>query len=202
MKKEYTAFHGTTSEAAKEIVSTNKYIINEDKRGKLFLGKGIYFYIEYRDAISWNIKRYREKEKKYPNIEELNKEYDIIQSELIVPEDNILDLDDIENLKIFDELTEKIKGKLKTKQEYIYAQNKNGAIINYLKKLKMLDGVDIIKRSIRDSIIVSEIHSINDIYRQVICVKNLNIIKENVIKEKVTEEDFRIVNYFYGDKVR
>ncbi len=201
-EENYTGYHGTNNVAAQKIIEENQFIPSKDKKTKLYLGRGVYFYIEYKDAISWNIKGYKYDNEKYPNLEELNQQYDIINVDIVVLKDNILNLNKVENIKIFDELTNEIRGKLVTKPEYKYARNKNGAIINYLMKLKLLTDVDMIIRNIKDPILDSDIHSMNDIYRKVICVKNLNIIKNISMHEKVTIEDFKIVNYFYGDKVK
>ena len=137
-EENYTGYHGTNNVAAQKIIEENQFIPSKDKKTKLYLGRGVYFYIEYKDAISWNIKGYKYDNEKYPNLEELNQQYDIINVDIVVLKDNILNLNKVENIKIFDELTNEIRGKLVTKPEYKYARNKNGAIINYLMKLKLL----------------------------------------------------------------
>ena len=45
-------------------------------------------------------------------------------------------------------------------------------------------------------------HSIREVFRKVICVKNTTIIKNINIKDKVSKRDFEIVNYFYGNRVK
>lgn len=197
--KTIVGYHGTTSDNAISILK-NGFKISKDKYCKLYLGRGIYFYIEYKDSISWVIKKYRTNHKLLPNIEDLNNEYKIIKTEMVLNEDNILDLDKVENIKIFDEFVNSLEDKLLKEKEYKMAKNKNGAIINYLIRVNYLEGVDIVVRSIRDKIEISDCYSFNDIYRKVICVKNKNIIKSNIIKSKILEEDFDLVKYFFESK--
>ena len=65
-----------------------------------------------------------------------------------------------------------------------------------------MTGIDIIVRTIKDSILSTEMHSIREVFRKVICVKNTTIIKNINIKDKVSKRDFEIVNYFYGNRVK
>ncbi len=47
-----TGYHSTTKAAAKEILSNNEFVLSTSD--KEWLGKGIYFYKEYKDALEWN----------------------------------------------------------------------------------------------------------------------------------------------------
>lgn len=47
-----TGYHSTTKEAAKDILSNNEFILSTSD--KEWLGNGIYFYKEYKDALEWN----------------------------------------------------------------------------------------------------------------------------------------------------
>ncbi len=49
-----TGYHGTTKDKAKKIVEENNFIISNKKDE--WLGKGIYFYEKYSDAIKWESK--------------------------------------------------------------------------------------------------------------------------------------------------
>lgn len=47
-----TGYHSTTKAAAKEILSNNEFVLSTSDTE--WLGKGIYFYKEYKDALEWN----------------------------------------------------------------------------------------------------------------------------------------------------
>lgn len=53
-----TGYHGTTKERAKKIVEENKFNISNENDE--WLGKGIYFYEKYSDAIRWESKDNRQ----------------------------------------------------------------------------------------------------------------------------------------------
>ena len=76
----FTGYHGTTTTNGNEIVEQKRF--NLSKSSKEWLGTGIYFYIEYRDAYSWS-----------SNIVGNNKETTVLHILIDIDEDCVLDLD-------------------------------------------------------------------------------------------------------------
>lgn len=48
-------YHGTSSESADNIIATNKFELSQGD--KEWLGSGIYFYLNYEDAVLWTKSR-------------------------------------------------------------------------------------------------------------------------------------------------
>lgn len=198
--KEIVVYHGTTKENAKNIKQMNRFVIKEDINNKAYLGTGIYFFEDYKHAIFWNMRNYKRvnylRKNNITYLEYINN-YDIVDAIINVEERNYLDLDDVNNIWKFDRLVRSIDSKLASLPEYQNATNKNAAIINYLQKNGFLEGILVISKFFKQDIHVSKLHSIKEIERKVICVKDDRIIKFIDIHEKISQQDVEQVIDLY-----
>ena len=76
----FTGYHGTTTERGKEILDNKCFKVSESN--KEWLGTGIYFYNEYRDAYDWS-----------SNIVNNEDEITVLHILLDIDEDYVLELD-------------------------------------------------------------------------------------------------------------
>lgn len=84
-----TGYHGTSGKSSKEIISKKKFQISNGKTE--WLGKGIYFYFNYIDALNWN----KNSSGIYAD--------DIIHSIIKVDENQYLDFDTEDGARVFNE---------------------------------------------------------------------------------------------------
>lgn len=115
-KNSMVGYHGTTRENAEKIVSEQSFI-DSDKEND-WLGRGVYFFA-YKWHASWWVthNRYR------------GKKVEILEAKLQYTDEQMLDLDDPEQLRILDDIVkyavananssnDPIRADLKTKQEH------------------------------------------------------------------------------------
>lgn len=186
-------YHGTTKEAAENIILTQ--VINDSEGQEEWLGKGKYFYDRYTNAIEYNIRKYNENR----NINEpisyknLTKNYSILETVIKCHKDDILDLDEIIILSRFVWAWENIYNKVKDKEEFKKLNYRDGFIIDYM--LNEIPGFnykivmktfDRITRNIQhkgqDNIVFDRTRIIYEIKQKYICVKDgsvIEIINEN-----------------------
>ena len=192
--EEIIVYHGTTNECALSILNMNKFIQGKDNNED-FLGEGIYFFDNYKHALLWNIKDYNKRCNSKFEFDEFSKLYDILDVIIQVKRENILDLDDNSDIVKFDKIVKKIAGILDILPEYIDAENKNSAILNFLQKKGYIDDIYIVKQSIKQKLNVDKRHSINYIFREVICVKNDKVIKLIDLHDKISKKEFEDAAY-------
>lgn len=92
---QFTGYHGTTEESAKEIEKTKKFVISSGD--KEWLGHGIYFYKKYRDAKQWCIDR------NYEN-------HAVLIADVEIEKEKILDLTKKWGKAIFEAVKEVLSG--------------------------------------------------------------------------------------------
>lgn len=195
MNIKMTGYHGTKKESV-ESICTNNFVINEDVNNKLFLGFGIYFFYISDDALDWNIKSFIKEFSILPQCDMLLSKFSIIESNIELPQEDILDLDEKENLYKFEMLADKIKVKLAMSQEYARAPNKTAAILNMLYK-KKLTTKKVISKTFFEEINTKNLHSFKNYPRKMFCVKDKSIIFENKEKLDIDENSFESIIYFY-----
>lgn len=183
------AYHGTNRKDALNIVKTQTFNIKSDEDNERFLGEGAYFYFTEIDAFEWNIKKYRENNNKYifPTYKDLNDSYAIIKTNLKTDESNILDLDKREDIIKYKIIVKNIKNFLEEIENY-NDKNELGTIINYLYKIKEIDEVDAIQKTFPFSIPNSL--GIRYIQKLMICIKNLKMLSEFYMCEKIKTEEY------------
>lgn len=184
-----TGYHGTTKENALKIYDSQAFIPNEDEENELFLGRGVYFYLEKNNAVFWNIKRMKDRNKKI-GYTVYSSEYDILEALLETEEDEILDLDQVENYLKFKKYLERVSNKLNESELYKNAKNKDAALINFMEKHGELGSTKVIKKiyyqrnGTFDNIRLS---------RTMLCVKDEKVIGPIIISEIVSEGIFDMV---------
>lgn len=126
----YKVFHGTTIDRAKSIINDNKYkkSNNEDD----WLGSGIYFYDNLDNAILYNIRQYKNDEKKYPTYNDLLEQRGILVNIIEYGEDEIVDLNEFKNLQKFLGMWKMFYDRVKDDEEYKKLHYKDGYMINWL----------------------------------------------------------------------
>ena len=182
-------YHGTTKENALKIYDSQAFIPNEDEKNELFLGRGVYFYLEKNNAVFWNIKRMKDKNKKI-EYTVYSSEYDILEALIEMEEDEILDLDQIENYLKFKKYLERVSNILNESEFYKNAKNKDAALINFMEKRGDLGSTKVIKKIFYlrngtfDNIRLS---------RTMFCVKDEKVIGPIMISEIVSKDIFDMV---------
>lgn len=194
IEQESVVYHGTTNKCALSILKMNKFIPGKDNNED-FLGEGIYFFDDYTHAIFWNIRDCKKCTGGILKYEEFIELYDILDVIIQVKRENVLDLDDSNDIVKFDKVVKKIGKILDSLPEYINAKNKNSAILNYLQKNGYLDDIYVVKQKIKQKLNVDGRHSINYVFRQVICVKNDKVIKLIDMHDKINEQEFENAVY-------
>ena len=197
MKQENTiiGYHGTKKENIQLICQKN-FEFNNDKDNSLFLGYGVYFFYSYGDAIDWNIKKFVEDTGYLPRYKVILHNYGVIESKIMVESNQILDLDDKDKLYRLEILIEKFIVKFLQNQEYIRAKNKTAAIINILYNKKLLNK-KVLSKTFIEQINIKGLQSFKNYPRKMFCVKDVNVIKENIENQDLSESLFESIIYFY-----
>lgn len=188
-------YHGTKSENI-ELICIENFNVNKDSNDKLFLGSGIYFFIELSDALDWNIKKYKEIHHCIPTYEKIIEKYGIIKSIIVVDKEEILDLDKKDILRKFELLISKCNGKLITKEQYKNASNKTAAIINMMYSRGEIKRKVLLK-TFFEPIGTKYLQGLKNYPRKMVCVKNNDVIKENIKVNKISKEEYDNIIYFY-----
>lgn len=125
-----TLFHGTTVEAASEILNKQKFdkSNNEDD----WLGKGIYFYENLNNAILYNIRKYYNTNKNYPTYDNLQYARKVLVIDVECSNEDIVDFNEIENLQKLLGLWKMFHDRVKHNNEYKTLKYKDGYMINWL----------------------------------------------------------------------
>lgn len=189
-------YHGTLKENI-ESICINNFNINPDTNNKLYLGYGIYFFVELNDALDWNIKQYKDQHNCNPHYEKIIEDYGIIKSIIVVNKNEILDLDNKDILRKFELLISKCIRKLVTKEQYIKAPNKTAAILNMMYHRGKIKRKVIIK-TFFEPIGTKYLNSFKNYPRKMICIKTNDIIKQNIIVDDISKEEYDSIVYFYS----
>lgn len=181
-----TGYHGTTVENSTKILSEGFKVLKNNKN--LWLGFGVYFFLEEIYAFKWILDLYKNKNET-TGFENLSKEMVILKVNIDLKEDRLLDLATYEGELLFDKTYNILKRSTNPKVKEMLTDKKYVAavVINYLfEKLNVGVRYDAVK----------EIYRINPKNYQYIlikpqlgvpqfqiCVKNLAIIKNIEIME-------------------
>ncbi len=182
-------YHGTTTEKANNIISTNKYIPGEENVNDQFLGKGIYFFRDKQHAVMWNLKHARDNKLGKLPYKKYIEEYSVLESELEYKRKNMLDLNDMNDVAKYNKVCKKIKNIFLSDEDYESAEYKDRAIINYLYKKNCMDEIYVIRKISGQRANVDKLNAADFIQRDILCVKDDKIIKDigNSIKIEVNE---------------
>lgn len=94
-----TGYHGTTVENSTKILSEGFKVLKNNKN--LWLGFGVYFFLEEIYAFKWILDLYKNKNET-TGFENLNKEMVILKVNIDLKEDRLLDLATYEGKLLFD----------------------------------------------------------------------------------------------------
>ena len=130
MAESFYIYHGTKSEYANNILKKQKYYMSHNNDD--WLGTGIYFYTRLEDAILYNIRKYKNEYKKYPEYENLIKNRKILVSKISYNKDEEIDLNDFENLSKFLMLWKTFIERIKKCEKYSKTRIKDGVVIDWL----------------------------------------------------------------------
>lgn len=183
-------YHGTTTESANNIISTNEYIPGEKNVDEQFLGKGIYFFRDKQHAVMWNLKIARDNNCRKLPYNKYIEEYSVLESELEYERENLLDLNDINDVVKYNKICEKIKNVFLEDEDYESAEHKERAIINYLYKKNWVDGIYIIRKIFGQKVNVDKLNVADYIQRDILCVKDDRVIKDIGKSVKIEENEY------------
>lgn len=144
----FIAHHGTSLDAAENIIASKKfYIVESDER---HLGNGAYFFMSgignsIAEAKNYALRAaFDKKEQKYRY-----EKYGVVEASITVDDDRILDLNSHEGLAMFDLVRKEIFEKKKRANEKM-TKIEDGFIINLLEKKNVIPmDVVITQRNIR-----------------------------------------------------
>lgn len=165
-------FHGTTIQNAKSIIKDNKYYPGKENVNDQFLGEGIYFFKNNQHAVMWNLKKARDEKILNLSYKKYIKKYTVIKSELKYKKENLLDLNDANDIAKYDKICRKIKQKFENEEEFKTAKRKERAIINFLYRKNLIDGIFVIRKISGQKNNVDENNVADYIERDILCVKN------------------------------
>lgn len=195
-EKLITGYHGTTNEAAMEILDNQD--IKDSIKADEWLGKGKYFYDRYTNAIEYIIRKYNENKDicKAISYKNLVNNYSILMADLKCRKEDILDLDEIITLSDFVWAWEKIYKIVKDNQEFKMLTFRDGYMIDYMIN-EVMNYKIVIKtfdRLIKNkenrkigNMFFDKTRIVYEIKQKYICVKDENCIK-NIER---FEDDFR-----------
>ena len=195
-EKLITGYHGTTNEAAMEILDNQD--IKDSIKADEWLGKVKYFYDRYTNAIEYIIRKYNENKDicKAISYKNLVNNYSILMADLKCRKEDILDLDEIITLSDFVWAWEKIYEIVKDNQEFKMLTFRDGYMIDYMIN-EVMNYKIVIKtfdRLIKNkenrkigNMVFDKTRIVYEIKQKYICVKDENCIK-NIER---FEDDFR-----------
>ena len=194
-------YHGTDRKSAKDILEENKFDKSENEDD--WLGSGVYFYTKLDNVILLNIRRYINQYKKYPEYKDLSKERKIIISEIQCDEEEILDLNEIENLRKFLGLWKMFYDKVENNKYYKKLKIKDCYIINWLfDHTEYFEGCKVIKnifqldlkfnRKILD-IFYNKTRIGYTLHQQYICVIDTGCISSIQLFNKNYQEEYEYI---------
>ena len=190
-------YHGTEIQSANLILSNSKY--NQSNNEDDWLGSGIYFYDNLENAILYNIRKYINKNKIYPQYTELKNKTAILVNIIKCKEDEIVDLNEFENLQKFLGLWKIFYDRVKNNEEYKKLKLKDGYMINwlcentiYFKECKIFKNV--FNLDLRFNRNISKIfnkktrigYNLNQIFICIVddsCIKSIELYKNDYEKE-------------------
>ncbi len=191
-------YHGTTSENAEKIINMNKFYPGEEKVDEQFLGKGIYFFRNSQHAVMWNIKRAKDVKLRNLPYKRYIQKYSILKSKIEYNRKNLLDLNDANDIAKYDKICKRIKRQFLYDQEYQTALHKDRAIINYLYKKNLMEGIYIIRKISGQRPKVDELNVTDWIQRDILCVKDDKIITDvgqRIIIEEKEYNNIKVVSF-------
>lgn len=195
----YNGFHGTSRENARKIVGAQSFIPGEDKDNEDFLGKGVYFFKENSHAVLWNLKKAKDNGYRNVKYKDYVLHYAVLEAEIKCSKKNLLDLEDINDIVKYDKICKKFQKEFENDEEYIEAEHKERAIINYFYKKKYMDGIFVIRKIKTQKIDSLDLNVVNKLNREILCVKESKIINNiNIIKDidKDTYNNIRYISFY------
>lgn len=189
-------YHGTTRDAAKEILDSQD--VKDSVEPDEWLGKGKYFYDRYTNAIEYIMKKYKKNKEinKTISYSNLVKNYSILIAKIECEKRDILDLDEITLLSKFVWAWEQIYEIVKDNEEFKKMIFRDGYIIDYMLN-EVMEYKVVIKtfdRIIQDNqnrrkenTVFDKTRIAYEVKQKYICVKDKSCIRE--IKQY--ENDFQ-----------
>ncbi len=204
MTEKILAYHGTNKENADSILCTKKF--NKSQNDDDWLGSGVYFYTRLDNAILYNIRKYKNKSKKYPEYIELEKNKKILICEIEYDKNEVLDLNEIENLTKFLGMWKLFYDRIKKCEKFDKTSQKDGAVIDWLlNETNYFNGCKIIKNIFRLDVRFNR--KISNIFnkktrmgyyieQQFVCVIDDSCIKSINEYTKNYENEYNIIRNF------
>ncbi len=191
----YEGFHGTDRESARKIAREKKFIPGEDADNEDFLGKGVYFFKEEEHAVLWNLKKARDDGNRNLKYEDYILEYAILKVDILVNRSNLLDLNSPKDIAKYEKICKKIQEKFEEDEEYRDALHKDRAIINYLYKKHYMDEIYVIRKFEGQKTRTLNVNVGDYIQRDVLCVKNNEIITNIRIIKDIEKDLYKDIRY-------
>lgn len=182
---EIIGYHGTKKEIAIEIEKQQKFIPGEDENNEDFLGKGIYFFTKNDHTILWNLKKAKDNGNIHLSYKRYVNEYSTVLANILISRKNLLDLEDIKDIVKYNKICKKFEKEFQDDEEFIDAEFKDRAIINYLYKKGYMDGIFAVRKISGQQIRTKYLNVAHYLEREIICVKNDKIINNIKIVKNV-----------------
>lgn len=175
-----TGYHGTTKENAENILNSGYKL---SQKSNLWLGDGIYFFIEDIFSFKWCLSLHKNKIDKY-NKEDIIDKMAILKSEVQIEEERLLDFTLLSGQILFDKAYKRMKeSSLKFKEKLNNGKNVERLVINYMfnemNYIKKYDAIKQMYRLDRDNYKGILHESVRGIPQYQICIKNVNIITKS-----------------------
>lgn len=191
----YEGFHGTDRESARNIIKERKFVPGEDADNEDFLGKGVYFFKEEEHAVLWNLKKARDCGNRNLKYEDYILEYAILKADILVNRKNLLDLNTPRDIAKYEKICKRFQKEFEEDEEYKEALHKDRAIINYFYKKHYMDGIYVIRKFEGQKTKTLNINVGDYIQREVLCIKNNEIIKNICIIKDIKKDLYEDIKY-------
>ena len=194
-------FHGTNVEAAKMIIGQQDFI--DSTNDEDWLGKGVYSYDNYQNALEYIMYAYKSKYKK-ENIsyDKLFERYTILEVDIEVDEDRIFDFNEFFSKYKYVIFTKAIFDKIKDNSAFVQQYYKDGFLINFfIENTNFFDEIDLttnifIRELPREFTLKSPYFKSRiafEIKQRFYCLKNHGCIKNVSYFDKDTKKEFDII---------
>lgn len=185
-----TVYHGTTKKNALSILKSNEFIPGEDNIDEQYLGKGIYFFRNMQHAVWWNLRHASHNNVTHLIYRKYMSKYSVLNCKIEYDEENLLDLNDMNQVAKYNKICQKLKDKFLNDDDYKNAKYKDRAIINFLYKNNYMEGISIIRKIVGQKVDVDELNVATHIQRDMLCIKDGEIIKEIEDSTKIEENEY------------
>lgn len=196
-----TAYHGTTIENATNIIKSNMY--NQSDNMDDWLGRGVYFYDTLDNAILYNIRKYINDNKEYPNYEKIKQSRCILVNKIECNQDEMMDFNNFTNLQKILGLWKMLYDRVKDDEIFKKLKVQDGYIINWLyDNTSYFDGCKIFKNTFKLDLRfrrkISKMfnkktrigYNINQVF---ICVVDKSCIRSVELYQECYEEEYNII---------